>query len=193
MIPTIAAIALGALGTLPAPSPDIAREEVQAIGIELFCEVSESHFAAKNDSHHDYVLVFGDLEHGVLTHSVLHGGQSMAFAFPVGTLDGVFVEFLALHEAGWTGSGAMPLGELAALGTKSFWVQAAPQRLNAWIEDARGFELWSPCGPLLPGRPTHGQQDATPKNATHVPVVDPSDEPEEEAPPVLEPKPLPPV
>ena len=193
MIPTIAAVALGAFGTLPAPSPDIAREEVQAIGIEVFCEVSESHFAAKNDSFHDYVLVFGDLEHGVLSHSLLHAGQSMAFAFPVGTLDGVFVEFLTLGEAGWTGSGAMPLGELAARGQKSVWVQASPQRLNAWIEHAQGFELWSPCGPLLPQRPTHSQQNAAPKNATHVPVVDPSDEPEEEAPPVLEPKPLPPV
>lgn len=194
MIPAIL-VAAGAFGTLPAPTVHVERSEVRSIGIEVVLEVSETRFQAENLGLRDYVLVFGTADHGVLSHTVLHAGTSMDFHFAPGLLDGLFVECLAPQSRGWLATGALPLGEMARTRGTNVWLQRGDTILNAWIERAGGFDLWTSVGALAPTSPHHPREETEKQtlDALHVPVVDPSDEPEEERPPVLEPKPLPPV
>ncbi len=192
MIPTILAAAVGAFGTLPAPSSHANAFEMRATCIEVVLDVSETHFEAENFGVHDYVLVFGDADQGVLSHTVLRAGSSVSYDFQVGLLDGMFIEILSRKQNRWIASGALPLGELVEARHDSIWVQSAEKHLNAWIERPDGFDLWAAFGPLAP-QSTHSRSTTKPTKSMHVPVVDPSDEPEEENPPVLEPKPLPPV
>ncbi len=193
MIPTLLAAAVGALGTLPAPNVNLERHEVRRIGIEVVLEVSDTHFEARNLGRHDYLLVFGDADHGVLSHALLHAGSTVSYDFQAGLLDGIFFEALSLSSEGWIASGALPLGELASKRPQAIWVQKSERQLNAWIERPEGFDLWSAFGPLAPRRAQSERQATQSSDSLHVPVVDPGDEPEEERPPVLEPKPLPPV
>lgn len=195
MIHTILATAIGALGTLPAPTTHASISEIKASGIEVVLDVSDTHFEAENLGLHDYLMVFGDADQGVMSHTLLHPGSSVSFDFQAGLLDGIFVEIISLRDGAWVASGALPLGELAEEHTDSIWVQVAGERLDVWIERADGFDLWAAYGPLAPqsDRAYASQSTAKPNRSMHVPVVDPSDEPEEERPPVLEPKPLPPV
>ena len=194
MIPAFL-LAAGAFGTLPAPTHQVEASEVRTLGIEVVMEVSETHFQADNLGLRDYVMVLGTAEHGPLSHTLLHAGTSVDFTFPKGLLDGVFVEFLAPHAAGWLATGAMPLGELAQERPTSVWLQRSNEFLNAWIERVSGFDLWSSMGALAPPSPNRPRSEAKrpTHDALHVPVVDPTDDPDGDKPPVLEEKPLPPV
>ena len=194
MIPTIVAVAVGALGTLPAPNTQLEQSERHGIGIEVVLEVEADRFTAENHGANDYLLVFGDADHGALTHVVLRSGATLAYEFGAGLLDGLFLEVLSVERGRWVASGALPLGELTRTDHGSVWLQRTPRVLDAWIERGEGFDHWTSLGPLAPQSPggsVRGQ--AAHRESLHVPVVDPSDEPEEEKPPVLEPKPLPPV
>jgi len=195
MIHTLVTAVVGAFGTLAAPSPHAEYSEVRASGIEVVLDVSETHFGAENLGRHDFLMIFGDANQGVMSHTLLHPGTSISYDFKAGLLDGMFLEILSLQEGSWIATGALPLGEFVKRQPESIWVQSAKQHLNAWIERADGFDLWADSGPLVPqtGHVPASKPESKTNKSMHVPVVDPSDEPEEEKPPVLEPKPLPPV
>ena len=202
MIPALLVAAVGTVGSMPAPSQHVALGELQGIGIEVFLDVGPTHFKAENPSPFDYLLVLGTQTDGVVGQMVLHAGSSLGYEFPEGVLDGLSLDILANHGGIVQHTGALPLGELVHQGNTSLWIQSSPNSVLVWLEQNTGFDLVSPTAGILPDRAglvvgkNNGRTAPLESNLIHVPVIDPEDEeePEEEdGPPVIEPKPLPPI
>jgi hypothetical protein len=132
-------------------------------------------------------------------------GADLLYTFPRHALAGVEFEVVSVHDAGLANAGLLKLDNVFAAGNDGVWIQRGSQTQVTWFESDGDFEVHMPSATMLPaalldaGLQTltdYGAQDpgtGGTVESIHVPVVTPSDKPEEYGPPVLEDEPLPPV
>jgi hypothetical protein len=168
--------------------PQVAVRDDAAL--ELLARVSETRLVALNPSAHPQLLVFTAARGAVRTQVVLAAGDSLAFDYPSGTLQGLDLELVTRAENGLISSGELSLHSLVQAEFDLIWMESVGVRVHTWGE--------LPTGPaLIP--PTRGSgtafqpMSAPSVPAPHVPVITPTDKPKGDLPPRIEPEPLPPV
>jgi hypothetical protein len=200
MKPSFIAASLLVAGAMTAAASDTSR----ASRVEVSIELTSTSLHAQNRSDAEQVLLFRSRQGGRVLARTLPPGAELAYAFPRHALAGVELEVLTLRGSDMANSGVVRLDEVLAAGGETIWIQDASRGSRTWIEAGGEFALYAPYGTLLPpalfgarhlslDRHESPEPGAQIKASTHVPVVTPSDKPDDYGPPVLEEEPLPPV
>lgn len=186
-----------ALATLVALSVPIhaVEEGTAPAAVEVGIRVTATKFTARNYSGVDQVLLFESS--GKLIWRTMAPGCDLEWNFPTQQLLGVRLEVASWNDGAWRRTGTFALDDVAASGIDALWIQGDLSR-TAWSEigsalflEDTGVSLFPPT---LPGGSSAGTDDEAMLLApTHVPIVIPSDVEPGDAPPVIDPDPLPPV
>ncbi len=187
-------VALATLVALSAPISAV-EEGAAPAPIDVGIKVTTTDFVARNYSGNDQVLLFR--AGGTTIWRTLAPGCDLSWEFPTQLLTGIQFEVASWSEGAWRRTGTIALDEVAARGTDALWIQADMSR-TSWAEigsalfvEDTGASLFPPT---LPGASSAGTtSEGLLLAPTQVPVITPSDYPEEDAPPVIDPNPLPPV
>ncbi len=187
-------VALATLVALSAPITAV-EEGTAPAPVEVGIRVTATKFSARNYSGIDQVLLFES--NGTLIWRTVAPGCDLEWNYPTQQLVGVRLEVASWKDGAWRRTGTFALDDVAASGTDALWIQGDFSR-TAWSEvgsalflEDTGVSLFPPT---LPGASSAGSDGENLLLApTHVPVIVPSDDPEQDAPPIIDPEPLPPV
>jgi hypothetical protein len=167
--------------------------EPTPVDVGVVCRSTE--FYVHNFSTSTQVLVFhlGDYH----TWRVLAPGTSFSSSYTRQMLDGVTLE-IANYDAGvWRTSRSFDMATLCDTGADALWLRNTVN-INSWLEVSDVLTEITPGPTMLPSNFPSTAQEAWSTSApefepTHVPIVDPDDEPQGDVPPVLGDRPPPPV
>lgn len=187
-------VALATLVALAVPINAI-EEGTAPAAVEVGIRVTATKFTARNYSGIDQVLLFESS--GTLIWRTVAPGCDLEWNYPTQQLVGVRLEVASWKDGAWRRTGTFALDQVAASGTDALWIQGDFSR-TAWSEigsalflEDTGVSLFPPT---LPGGSSAGSAgEALLLAPTHVPIVIPSDADPGDAPPVIDPDPLPPV
>ena len=193
-----AAISVIALSQVPTEIniPDGMDANTLAVRVQA----TETHFFAQNHSEFTQVLFLGTSQLGHAATLRLAPGAEVLFPFSRGTIDDLWIETLAVVPSGWLNTGALTIEDLRFSQDDALWITVANGHAIGWTNGARGLVHAQPVGGLVPApyfaspsaSTMHDYSASAGPHAVHVPVITPEDK-EEEKPPVIEDKPLPPV
>ena len=193
----IAAAAISVVALSQVPSELQIPDGIDADALAVRMQATETHFLAQNASPVTQVLFLGTAELGHAATLRLAPGAEVLFPFSRGTIDDLWIETLAILPDGWLNTGALTIEDLRYSQDDALWVTVANGYAIGWTNGARGLVHAQPVGGLIPEPYFNGAHATTMHNfaaseSVHVPVITPEDK-EEEKPPVVEEKPLPPV
>jgi len=193
-----AAISVIALSQVPAEItiPD----GIDANTLAVRVQATETHFLAQNTSQFTQVLFLGTPQLGHAATLRLAPGAEVLLPFSRGTIDDLWIETLAILPGGWLNTGALSIDDLRYSRDDALWITTANGYAIGWTNGAQGLVHAQPVGGLIPeayfaspnAATMHDYSASGTAHAVHVPVITPEDK-EEERPPVIEDKPLPPV
>ena len=171
---------------------------IDAATLAVRVQATETHFLAQNASPYTQVLFLGTAQLGHAATLRLAPGAEVLFPFARGTIDNLWIETLAILPDGWLNTGALSIEDLRHSEDDAIWITIANDYAIGWTNGRRGLVHAQPVGGLIPA-PYFSSVNAkrmtnysASEASVHVPIITPEDK-EEEKPPVIEDKPLPPV
>ncbi len=138
--------------------------------VEAGMHVTGTSFQCRNFSSTNYVLVFGQSGTSATVAVPLPPNASVAYGFSAESLQGVFVEAVAVRSsANMLSSGSIALGMPANSNDESLWFVPGNQGLVTWRQLGCEVEIVQPGGTLLSNVQAASTEESTESSAAQIP------------------------